>query len=95
MVRIGKYGQYDSNNYGAHTTYIEVGDCTFYFSYQTCVAFNAPDTGLVVSENKWSVTTGKHLNWISDDKKRRIPNSEFEAKLKLVEARLGGIPVVL
>lgn len=93
-MRIGNYGEYGSSNYGAHTTYIEVGDYTFYFSYQTCVAFIAPNMGLVCSENAWSVTTGKHLNWIQSNKSKRIPNSEFEEKLKLVEARIGGIPVV-
>jgi hypothetical protein len=95
MVRIGNYGQYDSGNYGAHTIYIDVGSFTFYFSYQTCVAFNSPGMGLVVSENIWSTTTGKHLNWIQEDKKRRIKNDEFEAMLKLIEAQIGGIPVVV
>lgn len=61
---------------------VEVGDMTFYFSYDTCVAYWAPGEGLVISENVWSMTTGRHLNIINDDKKIRIPYNEFEKKLQ-------------
>jgi hypothetical protein len=95
-MNIGNYGKYDSSNYGAHTIYIDVGKYCFYFSYQTCVAFyDAEQGGLVVSENIWGTTTGKHLNWIQDNKKLRINNSEFEMKLKNIESKIGGIPTVI
>jgi len=84
-VRKWNYGDYSSSNYGAHCIAIAVGQLTFYFSYDTIVAFSSPETGLVVHENDWSTTTGKHLNQIDrGNKKNRIPASEFEAKLKEV-----------
>lgn len=54
----------------------------FYFSYETIVAFHTKKRGLVISENVWSRTTGKHLNWINDDKSVRVPHDEF---LKLLD----------
>lgn len=32
-----------------------------------------------VSNNEWSQTTGKHLNWIDEDKSDRLPSSSIEA----------------
>ena len=37
---------------------------TYYFSYETLVAFNHTLSGLVVRYNVWGHTTGKHLNAI-------------------------------
>lgn len=84
MTQIKKwnYGNY-SNNYGAHCIAIDVGSLTLYFSYDTVVAFT-DDSGLVISENNWGSTTGKHLNAISENKKLRIPRADFEAKLNEV-----------
>ena len=43
----------------------EQGRTTIYYSYNTIVAIKTPvDT--YVSENVWSVTTGKHLNKIEE-----------------------------
>lgn len=64
-------------------TSVSVGSLTLWFSYDTCVAFCNNHVGeLVVSENVWSQTTGKHLNWIDSDKKKRVPHEEFTARLK-------------
>lgn len=84
MVNVSKrtYGNY-SNNYGAHCIEITVGNLSLYFSYDTVVAFS-DGSGLVISQNDWGSTTGKHLNAISEDKSRRIPHAEFEAKLNEV-----------
>ena len=55
---------------------------TLWWSYNTVVAFET-NAGLVVRENEWSTTTGKHLRSIDvGDKKSRIPGPEFEAKLR-------------
>lgn len=56
---------------------------TFYFSYETCVAFYTPE-GLVITENNWGPTTGKHLNWVEPDKSKRIPLEDFNSKLQEV-----------
>jgi hypothetical protein len=78
-----------------HTTLIpncfmvELGKVTLYFSYQTLIAFNTPDTGLVVSENRWGTATGKHLNEISDNKKIRKPYAEFAELWEKASAKFG------
>ncbi len=79
-VSIFNYGQYSSQNYGSSRA-VTIGDLTLYFSYDTVVAFRDVDTGLVISENIWSTTTGKHLNAINPNKKLRIPREQFKVKL--------------
>lgn len=67
------YGNYSSDNYGAHTLVFTDGDGNdFYFSYRTLVAVRIrkyPELGLLVRENVWGPTTGKHLNWIDGGNK--------------------------
>ena len=58
------YGNYSSDNYGAHCLVFRSPTIDVYFSYKTPVAFETIETGLVVRENDWGPTTGKHLNWI-------------------------------
>ena len=62
---------------GPNQTLVTVGDVDLYFSYETCVAFRAPGLFLVVCENVWSTTTGKLLNELRPDKKRRTGHDEF------------------
>ena len=71
------YGNYSSSNYGVHTLRFDSPDGTFWFSYDTLVAFYHPSRGLVVHDNIWGPTTGKHLNWISADHARRVSTDEF------------------
>ena len=57
-----------------------IGDKTIYYSYNTTVAVKTPiDT--YVSENVWSVTTGKHLNRIEEltgsDREYRMRYKDF------------------
>ena len=80
-VSKSNYGNYSSSNYGAHSLRVDVGNLTFYFSYDTVIAFRSPETGLIITQNNWSTTTGKHLNWINEDKKIRIPYEDFKKKL--------------
>ena len=49
---------------------------TLWFSYETLIAFNASPCGLIVRENEWSTTTGKHLNYLCD-KKNRVSHARF------------------
>ena len=72
-------------------TEVTLGDKTVYFSYKTPIAFRG-ENGLVIRENDWNVTTGKHLNWICDDKTARITGAEFVAAL---EAEFGPVGVSL
>jgi hypothetical protein len=73
------YGNYSSDNYGAHALRFTVGNDRFWFSYKTLVAFQCGFDSIVVRQNDWSTTTGKHLNAIDDgNKKARLPAAEFE-----------------
>lgn len=67
--------QVESYGTTVNTLRVAIGDFRVYFSYQTPVAFRAPGYGLVVSENVWSQTTGKHLAMISHD---RVKHAEFK-----------------
>ena len=81
-VKIGNYGKYSSSNYGS-CRYVEIGNLTLYFSYETVIAFN-DGRGLIASENCWKQTTGKHLNWLEPEKFKRYPREEFEKELEKV-----------
>ena len=75
------YGDYDKPN--IRTLKFWVGDLVIWFSYKTPVAFRQWNKERVVRENDWSVTTGKHLNWIDGgDRSNRVPGEEFEKPLK-------------
>jgi hypothetical protein len=78
------YGNYSSSNYGANALKFHIGNVTVYFSYKTPVAFHSYETGLIVRENDWGPTTGKHLNWIDGgDKANRVSCADFESFLEL------------
>jgi hypothetical protein len=58
-------------------TCVETNGVEVWFSYQTPVAFRA-NGRLVVRENVWSNTTGRHLNLIDNgNKKERVSGEEF------------------
>lgn len=81
MVETWNYGNYKSDNYGSSRA-VRIGNLTLYFSYKTVIAF-CEGYSVTVSENVWSVTTGRHLNWIgAGDKKSRLPRAEFEEALR-------------
>ena len=64
-------------------TAVTIGTLTLHFSYVTVIAYRAGDS-IVVSENVWSQTTGKHLNRIDGGgtyKSARLPHAEFKAAL--------------
>lgn len=79
LPRISSYGNYSSDNYGAHTLVVEIGPLTVWFSYKTVVAFQLGGEPRVVHTNDWGPTTGKHLNWIDrGDKSSRKSAEEFQ-----------------
>lgn len=55
-----------------------VNDFCFWFSYETIIAYRSPNGQVVCSRNKWSNTTGKHINEIEPDKSRRLEPAVFE-----------------
>jgi hypothetical protein len=56
---------------------------TFWFSYTTLVAFKIANFPIVVHENDWGNTTGKHLNLIDGgNRATRLKDAAFRKKLK-------------
>ena len=81
LPTIKTYGEYSSDNYGMNTVILDMPSIRLYYSYDTIVAYSCAGDGLVVCENVWGTTTGKHLNWIHPDHSRRLDRNEFEDKL--------------
>ena len=86
-VKKWNYGCYSSNNYGANCLAIQLGTRTIYYSYDTIVAFSGTNSKGVyfdcIIKNYWGNTTGKHLNFINQDKSIRLSKEAFENQLKL------------
>jgi len=84
IPEIGNYGNYKSpNSANPNTIMVIVGGITVYYSYTTAVAFRKIGFPLVVSENCWGPTTGRHLNLIDNDKGNRLPRAEFEKQISV------------
>ncbi len=64
------------NFHVVETPYVDI-----YFSYETPIAFQELGQPLVVRENEWGPTTGKHLNTLQSDKKLRVSGEQFELAL--------------
>lgn len=93
LPEISNYGEYSSDNYGAHSLRVDIGPLTVWYSYRTPVAFHLRGNPRVVHENIWGRTTGKHLNWIDGgNKKSRVDADEFQRLWNEQVAPLLGIP---
>ena len=57
---------------------VNIGEYALHFSYHTLIGFYAPESGLVVRQNDWSTTTGKHLNSLNPNKSERLTAEAFE-----------------
>lgn len=79
-VHLSEVEPYYGNGFYKKFMKVDIDTYTFYFSYETIVAYETPETGLVVSENIWSVTTGRHLNSLNS-KEDRILNKEFDKQV--------------
>lgn len=79
-IRYYNYGEYSSDNYGAHTLCFETPQGKYWFSYNTLVAFEMCGEFHII-QNYWGPTTGKHLNWINDNKAIREDKEMFEENL--------------
>ena len=78
LPTIEGYGDYKSGNYGLNAVLVTVAGISVWYSYKTPIAFRTFETGMVIRENDWNSTTGKHLNWIDPDKSKRVSTEEFE-----------------
>ncbi len=57
---------------------VDFGFVSVWFSYETAIAFQFEGRPIVVAENIWSKTTGKHLNSIDPEKKCRVDYETFQ-----------------
>ena len=86
-VKKWNYGNYSSDNYGANSIAVRMGERTVYYSYDTVVSFEGYNSKgeyfNCTCQNLWGTTTGKHLNWIDGgNKKSRLSPEEFNANLQ-------------
>ncbi len=81
LPRIRNYMDYSSSNYGSSRE-VSIGSLDLYFSYETVIAVRTPFSGLIIRENDWSTTTGKHLNAINSDHSMRVSSQDFEMQLE-------------
>lgn len=80
MPKFSCYVRHTSNNYGLNSLCSEADGRDFYFSYRTLVAFRGRDGRLIVRQNDWGPTTGRHLNTIDNGRKdARLASDAFEA----------------
>ena len=84
------YGNYRSSNYGAHCLRLDIGNLSVWFSFDTVVAIqDGCESPVLISENCWGPTTGRHLHAIDGgEKKHRLPRDVFEAEVaEILKAR--------
>ena len=74
-MKLIKHNHIASNFYD-----VNIGSLQIWFSYKTPIAFKSFGQ-IFIRENDWGPTTGKHLNYINTDKKRRLCSLEFERLL--------------
>lgn len=86
-VRCYNYGEYSSDNYGAHSLCFKTPTGQYWFSYNTLVAFIINGEFHII-KNYWGPTTGKHLNWIDNDKSIREDQETFEENLDRLTSRM-------
>jgi hypothetical protein len=67
-----------TRNFYTHT----INGLTLYFSYQTLIAIEVADYKIdnLISINKWSVTTARHLYWINPNHDIRIKDFDEQAR---------------
>lgn len=90
QIQVSKrsYGGYASDNYGAHSTAIDIGNLTLYFSYDTVIAYQ-DKADFHICKNIWGTTTGRHMNRLSRDKSEREDPEVFGKGLDEVLRRYG------
>lgn len=77
LPKFSSYGDYTSDNYGAHTLRFDIGPVSIWYSYKTVVAFRVKE--LRVLNYTDSRTTMKHLKMIDGgDRGNRLELKEFQ-----------------
>ena len=84
MKQLPRWNIYCQNTTGINALLFYIGELNVWYSYKAPVAFQKGfGTKLVVRENHWGPTTGKHLNAIDGgDKSTRVDSETFEKLLQ-------------
>tara|TARA_Y100000310_G_C20310803_1_gene636134 strand:+ start:246 stop:473 length:228 start_codon:yes stop_codon:yes gene_type:complete len=70
MIKLG--------NIGSNMTLLQVGDIAVFFSYETPVACRTADGRYLKTEQKYGVTTSKHINkWLDGVQAQLMPQEYF------------------
>ncbi len=60
-----------------------LSDRSIAFSYETIIGVATTNSyEWTLRENEWGPTTGKHLNYLNEDKSTRLPFDQFEELLE-------------
>ena len=80
---------YCPNTTAANAQRIDAGPVSVWYSYRTPVAVQVDGGPVIVRENEWGPTTGKHLNAIDGgDKRSRVSSEAFLVTLAAAGRRL-------
>jgi hypothetical protein len=92
-MKLPSTSTYCSNTTAVNAQVFDLGGgFRVWYSYRTPVAFQVNAEPILVRENDWGPTTGKHLNSIDGgDKSTRIPGAEFEARMAETLKKLGEV----
>ena len=83
MRTIPSWYTYCENTAEINALAFDLGNLTVFYSYKTPIAFQIGWGEFIISRNYWGLTTGKHLNAIDSNKKRRVSREVFKAALEL------------
>jgi hypothetical protein len=63
---------------GSNQTRLDLGDKTYWFSYETCVAFSDGSGLRIRRDHNYSVTTAKHMSQMGVKDWDKMADSDFE-----------------
>ena len=85
MVSIRSYYG-DSATSQNNAKLVTVDHVKFYFSYETLIAVEPLNSALIIRQNDWGPTTGKHLNAVDggskEAKAKRLSSDDFMVAIK-------------
>ncbi len=79
MIQWKSYYHYDTSKNNA-LCFTDINDITYYFSYNTLVAFSYKDN-MVCRQNEWGTVTAKHLNVLERNHNNRVTEESFNIRL--------------
>lgn len=84
-MKLPTFHPYCEDTTAVNALLFDLGPIRVWYSYRTPVAFQDGNGPIIVRQNDWGPTTGKHLNAIDGGNKAdRISGGEFELSLQMV-----------